>query len=235
MNILITGGSRGIGKELVLKFAQDCTNHIVVLSRNQKKLDELRLMCAEKYNNQIITYSVDFLEHDIEKQVANILDQLGMHFHIVINNAGWLINKPFNDTAVIDWEQSLKVNLLAPALIIKNTIKLNDPKEKCHIINIASMGGVQGSVKFPGLTSYSASKAALINLTECLAEELKESNTSINVLALGAVQTEMLEEAFPGYKANTSSQQMAEFIYEFSVYNGVLFNGKVIPVSNSTP
>ena len=97
------------------------------------------------------------------------------------------------------------------------------------------MGGVQGSMKFPGLAAYSSSKAAVITLTELLAEEYKESGVSFNVLALGAVQTEMLEEAFPGYKAPTSALEMAEYIHDFSLNGNKFYNGKLLQVSNTTP
>ncbi len=97
------------------------------------------------------------------------------------------------------------------------------------------MGGVQGSLKFPGLSAYSSSKAAVITLTELLAEEYKESGPSFNVLALGAVQTEMLEEAFPGYKAPISAEKMAKYIADFSLSGNEFYNGKLLQVSSSTP
>jgi len=104
-----------------------------------------------------------------------------------------------------------------------------------HVVTISSMGGVQGSMKFPGLSAYSSSKAAVITLTELLAEEYKETGPSFNVLALGAVQTEMLEEAFPGYKAPTTPEEMAAYIAEFSLNANKFYNGKLLQVSNSTP
>jgi NAD(P)-dependent dehydrogenase (short-subunit alcohol dehydrogenase family) len=72
-------------------------------------------------------------------------------------------------------------------------------------------------------------------LTECLAEEFKEKNIAFNCLALGAVQTEMLVEAFPGYKAPLTAEEMAEFIMSFSLDGQKYLNGKIIPVSMSTP
>ena len=97
------------------------------------------------------------------------------------------------------------------------------------------MGGFQGSTKFAGLSAYSSSKSALSGLTECLAEELKDRNIAVNCLALGAVQTEMLGKAFPGYKAPLSAAKMAEFICEFALTGQLFFNGKIIPVSSTTP
>jgi 3-oxoacyl-[acyl-carrier protein] reductase len=86
-----------------------------------------------------------------------------------------------------------------------------------HIVNIGSMGGFQGSAKFPGLSVYSSSKSAVAGFSECLAEELKEQKIAVNCLALGAAQTEMLGEAFPGYEAPVSAHQMAQYIADFSL------------------
>jgi NAD(P)-dependent dehydrogenase (short-subunit alcohol dehydrogenase family) len=97
------------------------------------------------------------------------------------------------------------------------------------------MGGFQGSAKFKGLSLYSASKGALAILTECMAEEFKEKNINVNCLALGSVQTEMLAKAFPGYKAQSSPAEMAEFIANFALNAYKQINGKIIPVSASTP
>ena len=94
---------------------------------------------------------------------------------------------------------------------------------------------MQGSVKFPGLAAYSSSKGALITLSELLAEEYKEQGVAFNVLALGAVQTEMLEQAFPDFKANVQSKDMASYIMNFALTGAQFYNGKVLEVSNSTP
>src|SRR5208282_5900863 len=100
------------------------------------------------------------------------------------------------------------------------------------IVNISSIGGVQGSAKFKGLSAYSSSKAALINITECLAEEFKERGIAVNCLALGSVQTEMFSAAFPSFEAALTAEEMANYISEFAVTGNKYFNGKVIPVSN---
>ena len=108
-------------------------------------------------------------------------------------------------------------------------------KENSHVLNISSIGGVQGSLKFPGLAAYSSSKGALLTLTELLAEEYKDSKISFNALALGAVQTEMLEEAFPGYKAPVSAAEMAAYIFNFATTGHRFYNGKILQVSSNTP
>ena len=97
------------------------------------------------------------------------------------------------------------------------------------------MGGIQGSSKFAGLSGYSSSKGALITLFELLAEEYQPRGVSFNSLALGAVQTEMLEAAFPGITAPVSATQMGAYIARFVLEGHQFFNGKVLPVSSSTP
>jgi NAD(P)-dependent dehydrogenase (short-subunit alcohol dehydrogenase family) len=104
-----------------------------------------------------------------------------------------------------------------------------------HIVNIGSMGGFQGSAKFNGLAAYSASKAALHILTECLAQELVEDKISVNCLALGSAQTEMLEKAFPGYQSPVAAFEMGKYIADFALTGHRFFNGKILPVAMVTP
>ena len=149
------------------------------------------------------------------------------------NNAGVLLNKPFAETTMEDFETIYKANVFGVSELTR--VVLPYMKKESHVVTISSMGGVQGSVKFPGLAAYSSSKAAVITLTELWAEEYKETGPSFNVLALGAVQTEMLEKAFPGYKATTSALEMAQYIFDFSLNGHKYYNGKLLQVSNSTP
>src|SRR5690606_26906492 len=152
---------------------------------------------------------------------------------ILINNAGALINKPFLDTSMEEFAHMLQTNVMAHANMIKHIVPLM--REGGHIVNISSMGGFQGSVKFPGLSAYSASKGALAILTECLAEELKDKNIKVNCLALGSSQTEMFEAAFPGMQAGTLAFEMGRYVADFALNGSKYFNGKIIPVSNTTP
>lgn len=235
INILITGGSRGIGYELVKQFAAQSNHHIVVLSRNFEELEQLKQECAQQYKNVIHIYKVDFNSPSLSNELQQILAKEAKHFHVLINNAGVLINKPFTETTATDWQTVFTTNVFAPALLIKEVVGKNNKQEQTHVVNISSMGGFQGSVKFPGLSVYSASKAALANLTEVLAEEYKDTNIKINCLALGSAQTEMLQEAFPNYQAKVSAKQMATYVKEFSLSGDKLFNGKILPVSVTTP
>ncbi|MBL30876.1 MAG: short-chain dehydrogenase [Flavobacteriaceae bacterium] len=221
--LLITGASNGIGFELV-KTAVLNGYKVFAISRNINNLKSLK---------GVVAFSVDLTdENDIKGFVDELINQK-IKLDIVINNAGSLINKPFMNTSMQDFKNIFGVNIFGVASLLRICLPLIE--KDGHVINISSMGGVQGSAKFPGLSAYSSSKGALITLTELLAEEFKESGPSFNVLALGAVQTEMLKSAFPGYKAKITPQQMAQYIFDFSMSGHKLFNGKLIPVSLSTP
>jgi NAD(P)-dependent dehydrogenase (short-subunit alcohol dehydrogenase family) len=166
---------------------------------------------------------------DFAKEISSTFGSVD----VLINNAGSLVNKPFMEISSSEFEAVFQVNVFAVATLTRLILPLMN--QKGHVVNISSMGGVQGSAKFPGLSAYSSSKGALVILTELLAEEFKESGPSFNALALGAVQTEMLEEAFPGYQAPLSAAQMAEYIIDFALKGHQFYNGKVLPISSSTP
>ncbi len=236
MNILITGASQGIGREVVKNLAQN-GHHIFALSRNEKKLESLILECRSlNKNSQVESIAFDLTNLGTKKpEFINQLESMIPSLNILINNAGFLSPQSFQKTSYETLAKTVEVNFTAPYLLIQQLLPLLKLSKNGHIVNIGSMGGINGSAKFPGLSAYSASKGALAILTESLAEELKEENISCNYLALGAVQTEMLEKAFPGYKAPISAKKMAEFIVDFALNGQQYFNGKVIPVSLSTP
>mgnify|MGYP006095945233 FL=1 len=224
-NVIITGSSRGIGFELVNLFNQNNYN-VIALSRNTSSISKLNL-------NNVTTCSTDLSNsNSINKAVSFIKNKFNS-VDILINNAGKLINKSFVETTTEDFISVYSVNVFGVAELVR--LLLPSFSNTSHIINISSIGGIAGSSKFPGLSAYSSSKAALNVLTEMLYEEFKTSGPVINTLALGAVQTEMLEEAFPGYKAPLSSTEMANYIYDFSVNGHKYYNGKILPVSISNP
>jgi len=235
MKIIVSGASRGIGYELVRLLARDSDHQIMAVSRNHEGLEKLRLEC-EGTPGKLLVQPFDL--ENLEDIPTRFLPAVQEHFNsldILVNNAGLLVNKPFEKLNLEDLKRSLGVNYLAPVVLIQELLPLLLKAQKPHVINISSMGGVQGSNKFPGLSSYSSSKAALGVMTECLAAEFKDSPIRFNTLALGSVQTEMLEAAFPGYKAPLMPAEMAAFIKDFAENGGTYFNGKIIPVSLSTP
>lgn len=235
MNIIVTGASKGIGYQTVKSFASEGNHTVIAIARNTLKLNQLKNECFQlNPNAKVIPIGFDLTDKQLKETLIPKLLSAITHIDILINNAGTLINKPFSQTSDEELTTVFQTNFFAVYNLIRVTLPYMN-SNKAHIVNISSMGGFQGSAKFVGLSAYSASKAALCNLTETLAEELKETNTRVNCLALGAVQTEMLAEAFPNYKANTSPAEMADFIYQFATNADKLMNGKIIPVSSSTP
>ena len=224
-NIIITGTSRGIGFELAKQFAQN-GHQVLALSRNSAPLSTLN-------NKNITVLSVDISSSKDLHKVSDFIKNSWGKVDILINNAGKLINKPFTELSSEDFLEVYKVNVFAVAEITRLMIPFL--QKGSHVVTISSMGGIQGSMKFPGLAAYSSAKGAVITLSELLAEEYKEQQIAFNVLALGAVQTEMLEEAFPGYEAPLSAVEMADYIYNFSLTNNKFYNGKILQVSSSTP
>ena len=231
--VIVTGASRGIGFELVQKYAE-AGHEVLALSRNSNRLEQLKKTCLKlNPKAQVHILSFDLANGDIASQLMSFIESRFQHVDILINNAGALVAKPFTEISAEELERVYHVNVLSVFKLIQVLIpKFSD---RAHIVNVSSVGGVQGSVKFLGLSAYSSSKAALVSLTECLAEEYKETNLTFNCLALGAVQTEMLEEAFPGYQAPTSAKDMAAYILNFSINGPKFYKGKVLNVSKSTP
>lgn len=225
-NIIITGTSRGIGFELVHLFA-NAGHNVLALSRNAQPVNNLHF-------DNITSMAFDLCnQDDYHKVEVFVKDTWKGVVHILINNAGMLLNKPFAETSMTDFETVYKTNVFGVAELTR--VVLPFLENDSHVVTISSMGGVQGSMKFPGLAAYSSSKGAVITLTELLAEEYKELGIAFNVLALGAVQTEMLEEAFPGYEAPTTALEMANYIYDFALTGHEFYNGKLLQVSSSTP
>ena len=224
-NVIITGSSRGIGFEMAKSFA-DAGHSVLALSRNATPITELD-------HTNIQGFSFDLAQPSDLEKLEGFLKTKWKHVDILINNAGKLVNKPFMETSMQEFKAVYDVNVFGVAAVTK--VVLPFMNKNGHVVTVSSMGGVQGSAKFPGLSAYSSSKGAVITMTELWAEEFKETGPSFNVLALGAVQTEMLAEAFPGYQAPVTATQMADYIMNFSLTGQELYNGKVLQVSSSTP
>tara|TARA_B110000858_G_scaffold137637_1_gene156350 strand:- start:251 stop:931 length:681 start_codon:yes stop_codon:yes gene_type:complete len=223
--VIITGTSRGIGFELAQQFAKN-NFQVLALSRNQKPIYNLKL-------KNIKTLSVDVCNQEDLQKVSKYLSENWQDVDILIHNAGFLINKPFENLTKEDFLRVYDVNVFG---VVKLTqICIPYLKKGSHVVTISSMGGIQGSLKFPGLAAYSSAKGAVITLSELLAEEYKAQEIAFNVLAIGAVQTEMLTEAFPEYQASLQANEMADYIYNFATTANKFYNGKVLQVSNTTP
>ncbi|GAA4113717.1 SDR family oxidoreductase [Aquimarina addita] len=224
-NVIVTGASRGIGYELAQLLADE-GHQVLALSRNEKPIKALN-------HKNIHTFSFDICDPSDLETLVSFIDASWKCVDVLINNAGRLLNKPFEETTLQEVESVYRVNVFGVAELTRKLLPYM--VSGTHVVTISSMGGIQGSMKFPGLSAYSSSKGAVITLSELLAEEYKEKGIAFNVLALGAVQTEMLEEAFPGYQASLTAVEMATYIKNFSLTAHKFYNGKVLQVSNSTP
>ncbi len=235
MNVVITGASTGIGYQAALKLAVE--GHSVFAIARRKELLEKLKQEAESQNKNA---KLNIIAGDIsnEKFLDEVSKEIKSHvktINILIHNAGMLIYKPFEQLSSKDWKDVYSTNVFAVVDLTRKLLPLFSPDIRSHILNISSMGGFQGSAKFPGLSAYSSSKAALVGITECLAEELKDKNIAVNCLCMGSVQTEMFRAAFPSFTAALQVEEAAKFIIDFAMEGSKLFNGKIIPVSSSTP
>ena len=225
---VVTGASRGIGYEICKELAAG-GHHVIAVARSVEPLNRL-----EQTNPEHITaLPTDLTNADDVEQLAQHISNKHSSVNILINNAGALINKPFAELTLDDWRSQIESNLISAVNITKQL--LSQLSKGAHIVNISSMGGFQGSAKFPGLTAYSVAKGALSILTECLAAELGDQDIKANALCLGAVQTDMLEEAFPGIEAPIEAEEMGEYIADFALNGSTFYNGKILPVALEDP
>ncbi|PCE64580.1 SDR family NAD(P)-dependent oxidoreductase [Sediminicola luteus] len=220
--IIVTGTSRGIGYELCALLLE-AGHEVLALSRKVAHMPKHKNLTALSFD---LAEKTDYQKLDVLLQAWGKVDAL-------VHNAGRLLNAPFMETEWDDFEKVYEVNVFG---VMRLTQKVLPYMQKGgHVLTVTSMGGIQGSAKFAGLSAYSSSKGAVITLTELWAEEFKENGPAFNALALGAVQTEMLQEAFPGYQAPLSAAEMAEYIMDFTLTGQRYYNGKTLQVSSSTP
>lgn len=226
--IVVTGASRGIGYKTCQQLAKQ-EHRVVAVARSAEALQKLQ----QSYPSFIRSIPTDLTSEETVNQLARTISSEYEGVDVLINNAGTLINKPFGQLSLDDWRSQIESNLISAVNITKQLLPYFNTK--AHILNISSMGGFQGSAKFPGLSAYSVSKGALSILTESLAVELGEQQISVNALCLGAVHTEMFEQAFPGMQAPVSSEEMGEYIADFSLNGSTFYNGKILPVALEDP
>ena len=225
MNIVITGVSKGIGKELVNQYL------------NSTLVNKIYACTSSKSDVSFNDNRVEVLDLDLSNgsSISSIVGEIKVsEIDLLINNAGYLRSSGFSESSIDDVRQMFEINYFGPYQLIQKLLPLLKAGAG-QVINIGSMGGYQGSLKFDGLAAYSCSKAALACLSECLAVELASANVSVNCLALGAVNTEMLQKAFPDYISDVTPKEIASFVKLFSESTGKLINGKIIPVSRTTP
>lgn len=229
MNIVVTGASKGIGKAIVEHLAANQTHTIIAIARNEQRLNAI---AQQSPHQNILPIPLDLTTNNYQT-LLHIIKQQQLNIDVLINNAGYLTNKPLLDTAIADFTLSFAVNCTAAFTLSKALFPYF--KQSAHIVNISSMGGIQQSQKYTGLGAYSVSKGALCILTECMAAEWQIHGIAVNCLAPGAVPTEMFKRAFPGQQAPVTIDSMAAFIAHFATNAHHLMTGKIVPIAKSNP
>jgi len=234
MMVFITGVGSGIGLETCMHFLSKGHNVIGLLrNKSQGKAIELK---ASEYQGDLQLVHADLATDGFLNEIANRLNHWSISkIDVLINIAGTLNPEMIGEYALETIDSIMRINFTAPALIIQELLPMLKEGSNANIINITSMSGFQGSVRFPGLSIYGASKAALGSLSESLSVELQEFDISVNALAIGSVNTKMLKTAFPDYTAATQPKDMAEYIYSFSTHGYKFYNGKTLPIAITNP
>src|SRR5436190_21305986 len=157
MDIVVTGASKGIGYYAAMHLANSGHN-VFALSRSESGLEKLKM---NSNSNSIVTLPCDLSKEISLKEVINKIGEQTQSIEALINNAGYLVNKSFEGLSLNDWKEIFDVNVFGVFNITKGLLPLlrggsisNTKKIKSHVVNISSMGGVQGSQKFPGLSAY---------------------------------------------------------------------------------
>ena len=230
--IVISGGSSGIGRATVKQFLnadEDC--RVITFARRMEKLQGLTAELSDQQRERFKALRID-LEHPEFSELVESVEQFGGKVDVLINNAGLLIVKPFDQLTRQDIQRSYQVNIMSVYELIQTLLPY---MPSGNILNISTMGGVRGSQKFSGLSAYSSSKSALLNLTELLAEEFSDRGIHVNAIALGAVDTPMLASAFPDFKTDVTPERVSEYIYQLTTSDYKLLNGKTIELTATTP
>lgn len=234
MTFFITGIGSGIGRATcvhVLSSGQDVYGTI-------RKEEQIKSLQQEVKNlpGKLHIINVDLTHQNAVLYIGEELQRLKCaSLDVVINVAGVLSTQEIGGITLTEIERVMHLNFTFPVLLTQQLLPLLINGVDSNIINITSMSGYPGSVRFPGLSIYGASKAALGSFTESLAAEIWEQGVRINALAIGAVNTQMLKSAFPDYTAQVSPSEMGRYIYSFATEGNRLMNGKVLAVALTNP
>ncbi len=223
---LVTGGSRGIGRATASALAT-AGNTVDVVSRSEQALKTLQ----DRFPEHIRTCAADLAHPQAPASVLATFDS--PPYDGMVHAAGALLNQPFSALSDADWDFLWQANVMSAVRLLRSMQGRFKPG--AHIVLLSSMGGYQGSSKFPGLTAYSTTKGALSILGECLAVEWEPMGIRVNTLCLGAVATDMLAEAFPGYQAPVSAETMGAWVARFAQDGGAVLSGKSLPISITDP
>ena len=234
--VLVTGGSRGIGKEVAMKFAKEGYN--VVTNYVSDKTDKEGLKKEFENNNvKALVLKADVSKtEDVENLVKQAIDTFGK-IDVLVNNAGITRDNLLIRMPEEDFDKVLETNLKGTFLVTKAVTKYMMKKRYGSIINLSSVVGVAGNA---GQSNYSASKAGIIGFTKSIAKELASRNIRANAVAPGFIETDMTEVLPEAVKENIHNQiplkrmgtakEVAELIYFLGSENSSYITGQVINI-----
>lgn len=187
---VVTGAGRGIGKAIALAFAREGAD-VVVVSRTPSEVKETAAQ-IEALGRHALALRVDVSRvQDVENMVASATEEFG-RIDVLVNNAGILGPVgPLVENDVKHWIETIKVNLIGTFLCCEVVLPVMIAQRKGKIINISGGGAAYPNPRF---SAYATSKAAVVRLTDTLAEELREFNIQVNAIAPGAINTGIQEE-----------------------------------------
>lgn len=228
---LITGASKGIGYEIVKKlwFENSEYKKFVLIARESIEFKNLLSELNEKnpHNNKYSYYYVDLSIRENAKEVVERIYKENITIELIVNNAGYTKPEPIQQIKMDDWDLTLNVNLISPFILIQELLKRGNVLEL--IINIASTAGINGRA---GWLTYSASKAAMINMSEVLREELKIYGTRVICLTPGRCATSLRRTLAPDEDPSTIMQpvDVAEVVYMLTTSVGKFIDNQYIVV-----
>lgn len=233
----ITGGSRGIGKAISERFAKEGYDLIINYKEKINRAEELKNELEGNYNIKVMLVKADLSNEESIIGMINEITNTYKKIDVLVNNAGIVIDKEFDDRTVKDWEDTLKVNLIAPFVLTKLIGSKMFEEKSGAIINISSTNGI--NTYYPSSVDYDASKSGLISLTYDSAVQFAPY-VRVNCVAPGWVNTEMnkeLEEDFVKeetqkilVKRFAEPEEIANVVYFLASSEASFINSEVIKV-----
>ena len=186
--VLVTGSSRGIGKATIVEFASKGYDVVINYVKNHEEAKKTEDEIKSKYDVKTLIVEADVSdEEQVDSMIEKIIAEVG-RIDVLVNNAGIVYDVEFEERTVLEWQETLNVNLIGPFLVSKYASKYMLENKKGKIINISSTNGI--NTCYPTSIDYDASKAGLISLTHNLALQFAPY-ISVNAVAPGWVNTEM--------------------------------------------
>lgn len=234
--VLITGGTRGIGKAIATKFAKNGYNLILNYVSDRTNLEDLKNEFKE-YNVEILLIKTDVSKfEECEKMAKQAIEKFGK-IDVLINNAGITKDNLLLRMTSEDFEKVIDINLKGTFNVTKSIVPYMMKKRTGKIVNISSVVGVSGNA---GQCNYASSKAGIIGFTKSIAKELASRNILANCIAPGFINTDMTSVLSDSIKENIysqiplrrmgSSEEIASSVYFLAGEENTYITGQVLNV-----